>query len=809
LPIDQIISHIANTTSEKQQIAQTPDSQTGAESTSAEASRRSSTSTQNTDTLTPTNIPSDPTDNQETAVSATSAETVVEAHHNIQNDANNSAFKSYQSPTIHAQMQIQQDTIMSTGQVMSEVSKESQEQQDIIDIKESGMTKETNASNAVAEISTLTVPTASARKVSRFLVSPVVEQKNIAAEEESSVNEGANHTSQSNQSIASAAEPVLKNEEHVVEANVLEIQSMNLHEQASSNENTIVQGVPYTNVEQTDSVQQILQPGQQPLGLQQSIIQVQTMQQVTGHMQQTTTNRSKQHTIIVQGATTTSQQTSQQMPQTSSMQHFVPVNSQKELQPLQPLHTNAIAQTQTQYPNQTIMQQSPAVVMQQQPQQQIPIQQNVIQPHMQVEHQGQMQQAQRASTVQQFVPQQQPSTQQYVILSGHMQSIQPNIDDRNHRVSNISTASNVSMDSQISESSSIPEEKRQTVVTATNMPTAAHMQHVQVVSQDMSNTMPMQQQSASVETAQQTLQTTHQNVQHNVLGTAVPQSMPVSLPVHPDVSTSKIAIKTKEVSSTLPDLAQNLANILSNPKSKSATPHPLTNSHEPTAMPNPTNVAAPTLVDYKPMQSEQYFQPIQPEVSQLPIQPSIQHNYQGQIVHQGYQGQQNFQQTFLNQQLLHQNQTQPILQSIPLTIPQQIDLQSQMMQSNLVTGQATAQGKWFISTNQSNSLQQQQPMLRHMQSNQPFQNQLQQIPMQPQMQQQTMQDQHSESSIVLDQSHLHLKLPDQQPAKLLEVENLESSNLNWCVIYFYSYFLIDKIGKHNKYISLLNFNLSF
>lgn len=794
MPIDQIISHIASTTTctstlEKQQIAQTPDSQTGAENTSAEASRRSSTSTQNTDTLTPTNIPSDPTDNQETVVSATSAETVVEAHHNIQNDANSSAFKSYQSSTIHAQMQIQQDTIMNTGHVVSEVSKESQEQQDIIDIKESGMTKETNASNAVAEISTLTVPTASARKVSRFLVSPVVEQKNIAAEEESSVNEGANHTSQSNQSIASAAEPVLKNE--IVEANVSEIQSMNLHEQASSNENTIVQGVPYTNVEQTDSVQQILQPGQQPIGLQQNIIQVQTMQQLTGHIQQTTTiNQSKQHTIIVQGATITSQQTSQQMPQTNSMQHFVPVNSQKELQPLQPLHTNAIPQTQTQYPNQTIIQ-SPAVVMQQQPQQQIPIQQNVIQPHMQAEHQSQMQQAQRASTVQQFVPQQQPSTQQYVILSGHMQSIPPNIDDRNRRISNISTASNVSMDSQISESSSIPEEKRQAVVTATNMPAAAHMQHVQVVSQDMSNTMPMQQQSASVETAQQTLQTTHQNVQHNTLGTVVPPSMPVPLPVHPvvtDVSTSKIAIKTKEVSSTLPDLAQNLANILSNPKSKSATPHPLTNTHEPTTVPNPATVAAPTLVDYKPMQSEQYFQPIQPEVSQLQIQPPIQHNYQGQIVQQGYQGQQNFQQTFPNQQLLHQNQTQPTLQSIPLTIPQQIDLQSQMIQSNLVTGQATVQGKWFISTNQSNSLQQQQPMLRHIQPNQPFQNQLQQIPMQQQMQQQIIQDQHSESSIVLDQSHLHLKLPDQQPAKLLEVENLESSNLNWCVIYyFYSF----------------------
>lgn len=785
MPIDQIISHIANTNLEKQQIAQTPDSQTGAENTSAEASRRSSTSTQNTDTLTPTNIPSDPTDNQETIVSGTSAETVVEAH-NIQNDANNSAFKSYQSSTIHGQMQMQQDT--STGHVMSEISKESQEQQDVVDVKESGTIKETNASDIVAEISTLTVPTAPARKVSRFLVSPVIEQKNIATEEESSaVNEGASHTSQSiNQSIASAAESVLKNEEHV-EANVSEIQSMNVHEQTSNNENTVIQGVPYTNVEQTDSVQQMSQPGQQ-LGLQQSIIQVQTVQQVTGHMQQTTTiNQSKQHTIIVQGATITSQQTSQQIPQTS-VQHFVPVNSQKELQPLQPLHTNGIAQTQTQYPNQTMIQ-SPAVVMQQQPQQQIPLQQNVLQP--QAEHHGQMQQTQRASTVQQFVPQQvQPPTQQYVILSGHMQSMQPNLDDRNRRVSNISIASNMSMDSQISESSSIPEEKRQSIVTATNVPTTAHMQHVQVAPQDMSNAMPVQQQSASVEIGQQTIQTTHQNVQHSAVGASLPQSVPVPLPVHPvvtDISTSKVAIKTKEVSSTLPDLAQNLANILSNPKSKSATPHPLTSSHETTAVPNPAVVAAPTLVDCKPVQSEQYFQPIQPEVSQ--IQPPVQHNYQGQIMHQGYQGQQNFQQIFPNQQLLHQNQTQPTLHSIPLTIPQQIDLQSQMIQSNFVTGQSTAQGKWFISTNQINPSQQQQPILRHIQSNQPFQNQfqLQQIPMQSQMQQQTMQDQHNESSIVLDQSHLHLKLPE-QPTKFLEVENLESSNLNWWAIYCYSFY---------------------
>lgn len=794
MPIDQIISHIANTTLEKQQVVQTPDSQTGAENncTSAEASRRSSTSTQNTDTLTPTNIPSDPTDNQQetTVASATSAETVVEAHHNIQNDASSSAFKSYQSSqTIQAQMQMQQDTTMTS----TSESKESQEQQDVVDLKESGMTKETNASDVIAEISTLTVP---ARKVSRFLVSPVVEQKNIAAEEESSVvNEGASRALQSiNQSIV---EPVLKNEEYVTDASVLETSSVNLHEQPSNSE-----VVSCTNAEQTDSVQQILQQSgqQQSLGMQQSIIQMQTVQQVAGHVQTTTTiGQSKQHTIIMQqGATITSQQ----MPQNAgNVQHFVPINSQKEMQP-PPLHANGIAPTQAQYP--TIMQ-SPAVVMQQQPQQ-IPMQQSIMQSHIQAaDHQSQMQQTQRASTMQQFVPQQvQPApTQQYVIL----QPIQPTIDDRNRRASNISIASNVSMDSQLSESSNIPEEKRQTIVTAANIPVATHMQHIQVVPQDMSNAMVMQQQNLNMETAQQTLQTAHssQNVQHNALGATsvpIPSCMPMPLPVHPvvtDVSTSKVAtIKTKEVSSTLPDLAQNLANILSNPKSKSVTPHPLANSHEPTAVPNSANVAAAasTLVDYKPtVQSEQYFQPIQPEANQLgQIQPPVQHNYPGQIVHQGYQGQPNFQQTFPNQQLLiHQNQAQPTqLQSIPLTIPQQIELQSQLMQSAILTGQPTsAQGKWFITTNQSNPLlpaqqQQQQPILRHMQSTgQPFQNQLQlqQIPMQSQVQQQTVQDQHSESSIALDQSHLHLKfLEQQQPAKLLEAENFESSNLNWYVI---------------------------
>lgn len=778
LPIDQIISHIASANSERQQVAQTPDGQAGAESTSAEASRRSSTSTQNTDTLTPTNIPSDPTDTQETIISATSAETVVEAHHNIQDDSSNSPSQSYQGSATQTQIQ---DAMVSANNV-SEASKESQEQQDIVDTKESGTAKETSAvSDVAAEVSALTVPQP-VRKVSRFLVSPVVEQKNIAAEEESSANEAADRTNiAASQPTAQPAaptaivEPVLKNEEHV-EVNVLDTQNVTLHEQVSNND-PVVQGVPYT-VEQTDSTQLVLQQGQQSVGVQQNIIQVQTLQQVTGHVQQTTTiGQSKQHTIILQGAIT-SQQATQQIPPTG-VQHFVPVNSQKEMQQIQPLPTNGIAQAQVQYPSQPIIQ--PGVVMQQQ----IPVQQSVIaQPHQNVQaelqqHQAQMQ-AQARPAVQQFVPQQvQPPTQQYVMLSGHLQPMQTNIDDRNRRMSSISTASTVSVDSQLSESSNIPEEKRQGVTVA-SVP-VAHVQHVQVVAQDQPSAMPLAQ---SMETAQQFQTTTHQNVQH-VSGN-VPPSMPAPLPVHTavatDVSLPKATIKTKEVSSTLPDLAQNLANILSNPKSKSATPHPLT-SHEPAVVSNNS-----TSVDYKPVQSEQYFQPIQPEASQLPVQPPVQQNYQGPIIHQGYQSQPNFQQAFTNQQLVHQSQVQPILQSIPLTIPQQMDVQAQMMQSALqsVAGQSIAQGKWIVTANQ---IPLQQPM-RLIQPNQlqPLQNQLhlQQIPMQSQMQQQTVQDQqHSESSVVIEQSNLHLKLPEQNPVKHLETESLDSANLNW-----YAYFTI-------------------
>lgn len=788
MPIDQIISHIASTNLEKQQVVQTCDNQAGAENTSAEASRRSSTSTQNTDTLTPTNIPSDLTDNgQETIISAIPADTVVETHHNIQDDANNSVLKSHQSSTTSAQSQIQDTTV--NANAVNEVSKESQELQDVVEMKEREMVKEMSASDVAAELSTLPVP-APTRKVSRFLVSPVVEQKNIAPEEESSTTsestDRANVTTSQSPPVASIVnvEAIPKNEDHV-EANILEAQTAAVHEQIGNIETA---GAVQYPVEQVDNTQQVLQQGQQSIGAQ-NIVQMQTLQQqVTGHVQQTI-GQPKQQTIIVQGTTVTSQQTSQQqMPQTG-VQNFIAVNSQKELQS-QPLHTmtNGIVQ-QTQYQSHAVIQ--PGVVMQQQ----IPMQQqSLMQPLVQTEHQlqGQMQATQRSS-VQQFIPQHvHPPTQQYVMLSGQpMQPIQPtNMDERIRRIPNASA--NVSVDPQILESSGIVEEKRQAMAVNASM---THIQHVQVP-QDMSSGGMLPQ--GVVETAQH-LQTTYQNVQH--APGAMPPSMPqVPLPVHPiaatDVSTPKVVIKTKEGSSTFPDLAQNLANILSNPKSKSTTPHPLTN-HEPAVA---SNVVAPTLIEHKPVpvQSEQYFQPIQPEVSQLQIQPPVLHNYQGQIIYQGYQGQpNNFQQAFQSQQLLHQGQVQPIPQSIPLMIPQQVDAHTQMVHSTFqnLSAQLSAQGKWVVSTSQA-----QQP-IRHIQPSQPqplqHQSQLQQIPVQSQIQQQIMQDQqYNESTIISDQSQLQLKLTEQHSTKYIEAETLESSNLDWYVnllhksICFIFYFIL-------------------
>ena len=111
----------------------------------------------------------------------------------------------------------------------------------------------------------------------------------------------------------------------------------------------------------------------------------------------------------------------------------------------------------------------------------------------------------------------------------------------------------------------------------------------------------------------------HQTVIHTVPpNTLPPASNPVSSQTAVTTDTAP-KTKAKEVSSTLPDLAQNLANILSNPKSKAT--HPVSQGHE------PIQNAAVIQPVFHP---EQYFQPIQPEVclQNLQMQQQVQQNVQ-------------------------------------------------------------------------------------------------------------------------------------------------------------------------------------
>ncbi|XP_034193683.2 wnk kinase isoform X1 [Osmia lignaria lignaria] len=716
LPIDQIISHITNNTSmEKQQSVQTPDTQTTTENTSADASRRSSTSTQNTDTLTPTNLSGDPNDpTQESIMSVTSGETVLEVHNASKDDT--SKTNAYTQNQINS----------SSGNQASEKSAEPTVQ-DTLDLQEKEANKEMHADSSAAEVATLTAP-APTRKISRFLVSPVVEQK-VAANEEEESNSGENTdksnviTTQSSSSSQLNATEGVQAKHDESETNVVEIQTTAVPEKSTTEANV------HNVVEQMDNVQPI------QLGLQNSI-QGQTIPQM---QQNVNAVQSSQHNITVQGSIHQLPQQMQSVPQN------VPI-SQKDLQTQNSLNgVNIQAQYQSMQCN---------VLLQQQ---QMTGQQNLTQTHIQQEpqHQGQMQ-AQRP--LQQFHPQQMPQQhqhQQYVMLSGPIAQLQPTaiIDERNRRISNISTTSNISTDSQISETASITDDKKQPMaVPNLSMPQVQHVQHI-----PQQDNAPLSQ--TVLEPVQQ-LQQIPQNV--------VNAPTNISVPVHQVVGTEgppKVILKTKEVSSTLPDLAQNLANILSNPKSKSATPHCLTNHEQPN---QPVNVTGATVLDYKPtFQSEQYFQPIQPEASQVQMQSSqLSHNYQANIIQQGIP------QSFQIGQQPHQTQI-PLQQPMQLNTTPQIDPQLQMTQQSFQAMPVHAlpsQGKWIASTNQ-NIVQQGVP-IRHVQQVQP---QLQQTAPVQHIIQDT---QNIEGSVPSDQSQFHLKLSDHQVSgKVSEAEVQEVTSL--------------------------------
>lgn len=422
---------------------------------------------------------------------------------------------------------------------------------------------------------------------------------------------------------------------------------------------------------------------------------------------------------------------------------------------------------------------------QQQQQQQMLMQQNVVQQHVQQDYQHHVQMQHQMP--QQFLQQQQQQQQQppqYVMLSGHVQQLQQSgVDDKNRRVSNISTVSNMSSDSQFSDTSGISEDRK---LSASGMP-IQHIQQIQTAQQDVSSAIF----SPQVDPAQQSTA-----MQHNVLHASGNTSVPVQTMMGVEVA-PKMTIKTKEMSSTLPDLAQNLANILSNPKTKSVTPHCMP-THDP--CPNPS--ATSNLLEHKPvLHSEQYFQPIQPEVTQMQmqshLQQGMQQNLQGQQqMQQNVQVQQNIQQTLqgqqnvqhvhqmqVTQQQFQQNQQALLQQTIQSNVQQQIDnSQQQMMQQNLqnqshgLLPQVSIQNQWGVpqygmSTGQN--VVQQSTSMQHIQTQPQHVN--------PVQQQQTVQEQQVEYSVSADQYHLQTKVVEQHQQLITTLEtdsNPECSNLS-------------------------------
>lgn len=118
-----------------------------------------------------------------------------------------------------------------------------------------------------------------------------------------------------------------------------------------------------------------------------------------------------------------------------------------------------------------------------------------------------------------------------------------------------------------------------------------------------------------------------QQSQHQILQHTIPHSVPANVPpannqlLSQSITMTDMApkAKAKEGSSTLPDLEKNLANILSNPKSKSS--HTVTQGHEPIQT---AAVIQPVL------HSEQFFQPIQPDIGlhNMQVQQQVQQNVQ-------------------------------------------------------------------------------------------------------------------------------------------------------------------------------------
>ncbi|XP_063978625.1 serine/threonine-protein kinase Wnk isoform X2 [Diachasmimorpha longicaudata] len=718
LPIDQIMSQITSAQGDKlpQNVFTSEGPNTNENSTSEEISRRSSTSTQNTDTLTPVNVLSDSNENYE---SVGSEETLLEANTNLLEDIGEFTSKAMFPGTT--------ETFSQTQKSGEELSQEVNQQ--MTGPGSAGDPQELPSLSGEdmklgSELKQKPLPM---RKISRFLVSPVAEQKSISVDSDSVVVH-ENIVTPPQPLLLPSADPL-----HIQHIQKQEIETKTLEVRTGVAEFIHQDSVGNQQIVQTQQIQQQQQQiNQLPANAavvtqtkQETVMVVQTTNlpqppQLIQNVQAAQNVQYHQNTGMVQQNTAivhqTGIQTNENIPQmqnVANQQYHAEITHTIQQQILQ--SEQGIQQNQMHQMNQMI--DINQMQMQHQMSQNIPQQLGHDQNRMNQQH-HQMQQhfVQTMPQQMQSSQQNQPIPQQYVILSGPMAPIQgSNVEDWSRRAPNLSTDSQGNMD-----------------ISCMTNPSTSH---------------PSTEQSAPV-SHEHHYQNFHQNFSQTI-------QAPVQEPPK---------VKAKEVSSTLPDLAQNLANILSNPKTKSTTPHNATPHDQPGVVNQPT---LPTL------HSEQYFQPIQPEISQQMHTHIQQQNFQ--IQHQNFQAishpqmqahgiqmQGHPQQTEmsnqhqLQQQQQHQTQTllQPVIQQQQQqAFPQEIQQVQCQMELNLLNQNMMMQGQRVVPNYPANQNIQHVIQPVPVQYVKPVQTIIQQLPPQLSLEQQDLQ---------MDQlqQNLQLRLPE-------------------------------------------------
>ncbi|XP_011503248.1 PREDICTED: serine/threonine-protein kinase WNK1 [Ceratosolen solmsi marchali] len=685
LPIDQILSHITNAAlSEKTET--TPgmiETQVPPSTESAEASRRSSTSTQNTDILTPTNA-IDLLDSQESIISTTSAITVIEADsygQELKSEMSNNITGLLPESTIKSVQEV--DPIAQKNENVTLIGNESREE--IIQNQQESQDENLNRNTINLEnIESQKFTAPPMRKISRFLVSPVIEQKSV-------VSEG----------------------EMTIQHEVVEKMTVSIKPETIGASETIIHSNYTENVQSTKtSIEEI------DTGAQQAIIQQQSQtMQLLQNSVQTKMDATQINKIPTQNSTT------------GYMIH-TKQGAANDIDSVLQSQQNTVVTTPI-----VDIQQNLSIAS-------IPIQNPRIIPHV-----GQMQhEISIPSQIQQL---RQP---QHVNIQNSAQILQqPNTDERNRRISNISNNSNISTDSQQSETNNVNMEERK-VSGISNQ----HIQQQAYLSQQSQDGISngIQIANGTVETAQQTQQVAHHNALHTTLTGILPSASTQIPSQTTTVTETAPKTKVKEVSSTLPDLAQNLANILSNPKSKSA--HSMAQGHEP--LQNST-VMQPVL------HSEQYFQPIQPEICMQNLQ--IQHQLQ-QNMQQTIQAQTNFPSNIPTQTPILQQGLMQVVSQANVQQPIDTQLQSQILhnQQHNLPSHTAIQGQWVVpsyGTLPGQNIIQLQPIqhVHVIQSQATLQHMMpMQIQPQTQIQHQQSISESIDNSMLIEQQNLQLKLPE-------------------------------------------------